>query len=241
MMRPNEMCLMSSLALRRSKRSEFSSMILLFLSRRSYSWVNDLLINSRLLFRDHRQTRDLILPTREHHLQAALSASQAAAIGGKSATFYIPTPDAVQSQIEYEKLYPLKYSQPTSYLRFSSTVEDCVGCPYDMDEEDDAFLKSMNKKRNASTQCSEVEFEEVMHCFEETAQAKQPFAAVDSPPVLSYDEIESSIDDYLDDHAKHFAKDIYEHWKARRLEAGNKQIIASLKVSCVCPRDTVTC
>ena len=110
-----------------------------------------------------------------------------------------------------------------------------------MDEEDDAFLKSMNKKRNASTQCSEIQFEEVMNCFEETAQAKQPFAAVDSPPVLSYDEIESSIDDYLDDHAKHFAKDIYEHWKARRLEAANKQLITGLKVSFVCPQDTVTC
>ena len=199
------------------------------------------LVNSRLVFRDHRPTRDLILPNREHHLQAALSASQAAAIGGKSATFYIPTPDAVQSQIEYEKLYPLKYSQPTSYLRFSSTVEDCVGCPYDMDEEDDAFLKSMNKKRNASTQCSEVQFEEVMDCFEETAQTKQPFAAVDSPPVLSYDEIESSIDDYLDDHARQFAKDIYEHWKARRLEAANKQLITSLKVSPVRSKDTVSC
>ena len=198
------------------------------------------LVNSRLVFRDRRPTRDLILRNREHHLQAALSASQAAAIGGKSATFYIPTPDAVQSQIEYEKLYPLKYSQPTSYLRFSSTVEDCVGCPYDMDEEDDAFLKSMNKKRNASTQCSEVQFEEVMNCFEETAQTKQPFAAVDSPPVLSYDEIESSIDDYLDDHARQFAKDIYEHWKARRLEAANKQLITSLKVSPVRSKDTVS-
>ncbi len=110
-----------------------------------------------------------------------------------------------------------------------------------MDEEDDAFLKLMNKKRNASTQCSEVQFEEVMNCFEETAQAKQPFAAVGDTPVLSYDDIDSSIDDYLDDHAKHFAKDIYEHWKARRLEAGNKQLITSLKVSCVCAPDTVSC
>ena len=241
MMKPNEMSPMSSPVLRRSKKSEFPSKIppFFFFSYCSYSCVTNLLVKLRLVFGDHRPTRDLILQNREHHLQAALSASQAAAIGGKSATFYIPTPDAVQSQIEYEKLYPLKYAQPTSYLRFSSTVEDCVGCPYDMDEEDDTFLKSMNKKRNASTQCSEVQFEEVMNCFEETAQTKQPFAAVDSPPVLSYDEIESSIDDYLDDHAKQFAKDIYEHWRTRRLEAGNKQLITSLKVSRVYPKDTV--
>lgn len=163
-------------------------------------------------------------------MQAALSASQAAAIGGNVAQIYIPTPDAVQSSIQYAKLYPLTYSQPATYVRFSSTVEDCAGCPYDMDEEDDAFFKSMNKKKNVSTQCSEDQFEEVMNCFEETAQVKQPYAAVDSPPVLSYEEIESSMDDYLDDNARPFTKDIHEHWKTRRLEAGNRSLIEGLKV-----------
>lgn len=99
-----------------------------------------------------------------------------------------------------------------------------------MDEEDDSFLKLVNKKRNASTQCSENLFEEVMHCFEETAQTQQPFAAVDSPPVLSYDEIEMSMDDYLDENARTFTKVIYEHWKTRRLEAGNKSLATGLKV-----------
>ena len=163
-------------------------------------------------------------------MQAALSASQAAAIGGNVSQIYIPTPDAVPSSIDYGNLYSLTYSQPSSYIRFSSTVEDCAGCPYDMDEDDDVFLMSMKKKRNASTQCSEDVFEEVMNCFEETAQIKQPYAAVDSPPVLSYEEIEMSMDDYLDDHARPFAKEIYEHWKKRRLEAGNKSLIIGLKV-----------
>lgn len=138
----------------------------------------------------------------------------------------------MQSSVQYDKLYPLTYSEPATYVRFSSTVEDCAGCPYDMDEEDDAFLQSMNKKRNASTQCSENQFEEVMNCFEETAQVKQPYAAVDSPPVLSYEEIESSMDDYLEDHTRPFTKDIYEHWKARRLLASNKPLVEGLKVKC---------
>jgi len=99
-----------------------------------------------------------------------------------------------------------------------------------MDEDDDAFLKSMNKKGNASTQCSEDQFEEVMNCFEETAQTKQPFAAVDSPPVLSYDEIETSMDDHLDENARPFTKEIYEHWQTRRLEAANKSLTTGLKV-----------
>ena len=69
-----------------------------------------------------------------------------------------------------------------------------------------------------------------MHCFEETAQVKQPYAAVDSPPVLSYEEIESSMDDYLEDNNTLFTKEIYEHWKARRLETGNKPLVEGLKV-----------
>lgn len=69
-----------------------------------------------------------------------------------------------------------------------------------------------------------------MNCFEETAQVKQPYAAVDSPPVLLYDEIETSMDDYLDDRVKPFTKDIYEHWKTRRLENGNKLLVEGLKV-----------
>ena len=164
-------------------------------------------------------------------MQAALSASQAAVIGGKVAQIYIPTPDAVQSALQYDKLYPLAYAQPATYVRFSSTVEDCAGCPYDMDEEDLAFFKCMDTKQNASTQCSEDQFEEIMNCFEETAQVKQPYAAVDSPPVLSYDEIESSLDDFLDDNARQFTREIYEHWKTRRLEAGNRSLITGLKVA----------
>lgn len=176
-----------------------------------------------------KKTRDR--RNKEHHLQAALSASQAAVIGGKVAQIYIPTPDAVRSSLQYDKLYPLTYAQPATYVRFSSTVEDCAGCPYDMDEEDHTFIMSMNKGKNASTQCSEDQFEEIMNCFEETAQVKQPYAAVDSPPVLSYDEVESSMHDYLDDHARPFTRESYEHWKIRRLEAGNKSLITGLKVT----------
>ena len=89
----------------------------------------------------------------------------------------------------------------------------------------------MNKKKNASTQCSEDQFEEIINCFEETAQMKQPYAAVDSPPVLSYDEIQGSMDDYLDDRTRAFTREIYEHWKTRRLEAGNRSLITGLKVN----------
>ena len=168
-------------------------------------------------------------------MQAALFASQAAAAGGKSAgQVYIPTPDATPADVQYDKLYALKFSKPATYIRFSSTVEDCTGCPYDLDEQDEVFLKSLNRSKDASTQCSEDQFEEVMNCFEETAQMKQPFAAVDSPPVITWEEIEASLEENLEGHARRFAKEIYHHWRSRRLETNNKALITDLKVRAGC-------
>ncbi|KAL8754794.1 MAG: hypothetical protein Q9199_004094 [Rusavskia elegans] len=160
---------------------------------------------------------------------AALSASQAAAVGGKVAQIYIPTPDTIQSSLEYDRLYPLTFPQPATYIRFSSTVEDCCGCPYDMDDDDDLFLNSLNHK-DASTQCSEDHFEEVIHFYEETAQAKQPFAAVDNSPVLTYEAVSDAFDESLDAPARSFTKEIYEHWKMRRLKGGNRSLTANLKL-----------
>ncbi|KAI4125661.1 MAG: hypothetical protein LQ347_005297 [Umbilicaria vellea] len=165
----------------------------------------------------------------EHHLQAAIFASQAAATGGKVAQIYIPTPDTIHSSIQYDRLYPLTFSQPATYIRFSSTVEDCSGCPYNLTDEDDAYLKSMNARRSASTQCTEDQFEQTMNFFEDTAQAKQPFAAVDNPPVVTYEEMESAVDENFDDAARPFAKDIYDHWKIERLKAGNRSLMPGLK------------
>ncbi len=90
------------------------------------------------------------------------------------------------------------------------------------------FLKSMNQ--NASTQCSEDQFEEVMALFEETAHAKQPFAAVDHPPVLTWEEMENALDDSIDENARSFAKEIYQHWKSRKLKEGNRSLMPGLKV-----------
>ncbi|KAB8237779.1 enhancer of polycomb-like protein 1 [Aspergillus alliaceus] len=161
----------------------------------------------------------------EFHLQAAINASAQ----GKVNEAHIPTPETVLSNLRYDELYPPLFSQPATYIRFSSTVEDCCGCPYNMTEEDDVFLKIMNEKRDAADRCTEDQFEEVMHFFEETAQAKQPFAAVDNPPVLSFAEIQDAMDAAVDDSIKRFAKDIYEHWKSTRTSTGNRSLVPSLK------------
>ncbi|KAJ5491725.1 Enhancer of polycomb-like protein 1 [Penicillium diatomitis] len=161
----------------------------------------------------------------EFHLQVAINA----AAQGKDKDAHIPTREVILSDIQYAKLYPPVFSQPATYIRFSSTVEDCCGCPYNMNDEDDVWLKNYNSKRDASSQCSEDDFEATMNFFEETAQAKQPFAAVDSPPVLSFADMAESMDAAVEHCVKRFAKDVFEHWKARRIATENRSLEPSLK------------
>ncbi|KAG8532122.1 uncharacterized protein KY384_003759 [Bacidia gigantensis] len=167
----------------------------------------------------------------EFHLQAALRSEQAAAAGDKVKKTDIPVRPAVPSELQYDKYYTSTYQQPATYIRFSSTVEDCIGCPYDMDELDEVFLKSLNKKRkDASAQCSESEFEQVMNGFETAANEKQPFASVGETPVLPFDEVEMGLEEWVEDaRAKNFAKEIYQHWKASRIKSGNKSLLTNLK------------
>ncbi|KAJ4302738.1 Enhancer of polycomb-like protein 1 [Kalmusia sp. IMI 367209] len=168
----------------------------------------------------------------EHHLQAVISAAQAASQGGsKVAQLYIPTPDAVTSKLQYEDLYPRQFTQPSTYIRFSSTVEDTVGCPYCMTSEDAAWLKQYNQhhKKSKHAQCSEDELEQVINFFEETTQTKQPYAEVDNTPVLAYDELEPEFDDTVNERARKFAKDIYQHWRGERMRRLNRPLMPTLK------------
>ncbi|KAH7050999.1 enhancer of polycomb-like-domain-containing protein [Macrophomina phaseolina] len=153
----------------------------------------------------------------------------AAAVGGKVSQLYIPTPEAIVSKLKYEDLYPKRWVQPATYIRFSSTVEDCKGTQYCMTSEDEGFLKAMNAKKAAGLHCSEDWFEEVVDFFERTLQEKQPFAAVDNPPVLPYDEFESSFDETISEPARKFARDIYDYWKQQRIKRGNRSLMPTLK------------
>jgi enhancer of polycomb-like protein len=166
----------------------------------------------------------------EHHLQAVISAAQAAAQGGGTvAQLYIPTPDAVRSKLEYDDLYPRHFTQPATYIRFSSTVEDTIGIPYCMTIDDAGWLKAYNQRKGKSVHCSEDEFEECMNFFEETSQTKQPYATVDNAPVLSYEDLEAEFDETISESARRFAKDVYSHWKSQRLLKNNRPLLPSLK------------
>ncbi|KAF2733544.1 hypothetical protein EJ04DRAFT_513182 [Polyplosphaeria fusca] len=165
----------------------------------------------------------------EHHLQAIISAQAAGTAPSKAAQLYIPTPDAIASKLQYDDLYPRHFTQPATYIRFSSTVEDCIGTTYCMTSDDVAFLKGYNHKKGKSVQCSEDEFEEVMNFLEETSTTKQPYATVDNAPVLPYEDMEAEFDETIREHSRRFAKPIYEHWKNQRLLIGNRSLIPALK------------
>ncbi|RPA86107.1 hypothetical protein BJ508DRAFT_302023 [Ascobolus immersus RN42] len=173
----------------------------------------------------------------ELHLQAAIHASQAAVTSGKAAAVYIPTPNAEKiKDTQFDALYPKKFSMPSSYIRFSSTVEDCCGCPYSMSAEDQKFLQQYNSgKRPTSARCSEDTFEQVMSHFETVVQQKQPFLSIDTSAILPYEDFESAFDESTSNLVKMHAKAIYPYWKEQRLKNEGRPIMPSLRVRSLSP------
>ncbi|KIX07537.1 uncharacterized protein Z518_02190 [Rhinocladiella mackenziei CBS 650.93] len=166
----------------------------------------------------------------EYHLQQAIKASEAAKADAKIKDAYIPTPPTITSDVKYDLLYPKGFQQPATYIRSSATVEDCAGVAYCMDEEDEAALNELNAKLpTGQDRCTEDQFEEVMNFFEEAAQTKQPFAAVDSPPVLPLEELQEQFDDTIPAFVRTFSKYVYEHWRNRRDATGNRGLAPRLK------------
>lgn len=162
---------------------------------------------------------------------AAINAAQAGPTAEGVKDAYIPTPPTVDSSIPYDALYPKRFQQPATYIRSSATVEDCSGILYCMDEEDEAGLTRINAKiKDGSSHLTEDQFEEVMSFFEETARNRQPFSAVDNPPVLTLQDFEEQIDDTVEPSVKTWAKAVYDHWKDRRTANNNQSVQPTLKV-----------
>lgn len=172
----------------------------------------------------------------EFHLQAVINASNAAALGAQAQQSYIPTPDVVRAKgVKYEELYPQTWRDPATNIRFSSTVEECIGVPYCMDDNDEEFLGRLNQgkdfdgrdRKDKLGQCTEDVFEEVMSIFEETSARLQPFATVDNAPILSLEEIERSQEEEVLQQALKWFKPIYGYWT---LKKGNRPMMPTIKV-----------
>ncbi|KAI8285419.1 Enhancer of polycomb-like protein 1 [Colletotrichum sp. SAR11_57] len=159
----------------------------------------------------------------EYHLQSILKEA------GTSNDQEIPVPPPQESQINYDQLYPSHFQQPTSYIRFSQTVEECIGVSYDMTTEDDEFLKQYNStKKTVASQLSEDDFERIMEVFEEMASEQTPFASIDNT-VVSYETMLPQISQLGTQKLMAHSKHVYEHWKSRRQATGNKPLHPSVK------------
>ncbi|KAL1898401.1 Enhancer of polycomb-like protein 1, partial [Ceratocystis pirilliformis] len=159
---------------------------------------------------------------KEYHLQTILKEA------GTSNDQEIPVPPPQRSDANYDKLYPSTFSTPCNYIRFSQTVEECIGCLYDMTSEDTEFLKQYNAQRPPNTQLSEDDFERIMDAFESTAAEQAPFGAIDNHTV-GYDQMVPSLNDLGSSYLMPHAKTIYEHWKIRRIAVENHPIHPTLK------------
>lgn len=162
---------------------------------------------------------------KEYHLQAALAADSR--IDDKDAEKEIPAPPAQEStNIDYDNLYSLTFEKPATYIRFSQTVEDCTGCQYNMTTQDEVFLRSYNQRK--TTQCSEDDFEKIMEIFGEVSDIQAPHSSVDGF-VVSFDDMILSLRQQVDEQILIFAKDIYEHWKARKQDSNGLPLQPTLK------------
>lgn len=142
-------------------------------------------------------------------MQVALQGTATAAVKE------IPVPPPMESDIDYDALHARRFQQPVNYIRFSQTVEECVGCQYDMTEEDDEFLKAYNKKRPANGQLSEDDFEQIMEVFEDTASVATPYASVDKT-IVPYSHMVGGLNELQLPKAMNHSREIYEYWKQRR-------------------------
>ncbi|KAG5949936.1 Enhancer of polycomb-like protein 1 [Claviceps sorghi] len=159
---------------------------------------------------------------KEYHLQSILRDT------GVSNAQEIPVPPPQESNINYDQVYPSNFHQPSSYIRFSQTVEECISCLYDMSSEDAEFLKTYNAKSPAGGSLCEDDFERIMDVFEDTAAEQAPFASVDNT-IVAYDMMVPSLNHLGSTSILQHAKAIYEYWKNSRLAVGNKPLHPTLK------------
>ena len=111
---------------------------------------------------------------------------------------YIPTPDVLPDWKEFDKFYDKKFNEPSTYIKFSATVEDCCGSNYNMDEQDETFLneqfnKQLREEDPKAAILTEDEFEILCSAFESAIAERQPFLSIDPESILSFDELKATL------------------------------------------------
>ncbi|TPX35576.1 hypothetical protein SmJEL517_g02142 [Synchytrium microbalum] len=161
----------------------------------------------------------------EHHLQEALTKNQ---LGNNAAQVYIPVPDASVIRDDAARFYSKIFHRPKTMIRFSTQLEDCIGCPYNLDEVDDEWLNSYNasiQMENLESNLSEDIFEKLMWVLDKLCSDK----VIGEPPTL--EEFEAATDSEIarTDAISKARPLVYEHWKKRSNERGNRPVNATLR------------
>lgn len=103
-----------------------------------------------------------------------------------------------------------------------------------MDSDDDKFLQKLNSnKRSTGAQCSEDTFEDVMQHFESQVAIKLPYLHLETDlegKIVPFEEMESAFDETHSPVVRKFAREIYDHWKERRIQRGGRTIMPTIRV-----------
>lgn len=117
---------------------------------------------------------------------------------------------------------------PKSLIRFSSTVEDCIGVPYCMDSRDTEWLKKYNSSANMPLK--ESQFELLINEMEKIASQKVSIKDPKNTPDVKAEDLEAFILIHSDEIVKNSLSPVLEYWKSRRSETGSEPLTPILKV-----------
>lgn len=161
-------------------------------------------------------------------MQAAISASAAAATGGKVAQIYIPTPDTIRSDLQYNHLYTSKFAQPTTYIRFSSTVEDCIGCNYCLSSEDENFIQTLHKSLKYNFPVNAY-VEIILDNFESLCPSNELLIGKDALIDFTLNSISKEFNHDTEDALQSLVTAVYDYWRLQRSKRCNRPLLARLK------------
>ncbi|CAG8450352.1 3621_t:CDS:10 [Gigaspora rosea] len=120
----------------------------------------------------------------------------------------IPCPD---SDANKRHLFPPTWKMSHTFLKFSTPILECVGCLYNMDEDDEKWLCEYNSK--SGNNLKDDDFEEIMEFFETQAKNKPHLLAKRQLP--SWEDCNAWLPDKLLILAND-AKNVYSYWKSKR-------------------------
>ncbi|GES97697.1 enhancer of polycomb-like protein 1 [Rhizophagus clarus] len=152
----------------------------------------------------------------EWHLVNALklrteSMEKGATASGKAT---IPVPTSSRRISYYADVYQThKWKKPSTYVKFSLPVEECIGCLYCMDEKDDIWLAEHKQKNNSTL--TEDQFEEIMQHFENVAKNKPQLLVKKQLP--SWQDCEACLSESLQG-LKSEAEKVFPYWRNKRYE-----------------------